>query len=146
MANETRVKLKSNYFALEKAPEWKIYKYHVTFDPEVEMAGFRRALLAQHKSELGGYLFDGIQMFATSYHGDLLCLTSRSREEEDYHLQLKFTKSVDMASTEALQILNLINRCAIRELGLVLVGRNYFDEKAKVFQRRRFRVCCFYEL
>lgn len=130
---EKQVKLYANYFKLMKQPTWQIYKYHIEFEPEVVLLGLRRALIAQHKdSLLGGYLFDGMQIFILNKLDDVLCLTSKSRDETEYHLTLKLTKTVDMASTDALQILNLIQRLAIQKLKLSLVGRNYFDANAKV--------------
>lgn len=135
--DEQPVKLIANYFSLGRTPQWNIFKYHVSFEPEVDMVGFRRALLAQHKEQIGGYLFDGMQIFVTHSLGDVLCLVSKSREGDEYHVTIKLTVAVDLASTEALQFLNLVQRGAMRNLGLVLVGRNYFDEIAKVFSTHK---------
>lgn len=129
---ETRVSLVANYFMLTKQPSWQIYKYHVEFVPDVVLSGLRRALVAQHKEILGGYLFDGMQLFILNKLEDTPCFISTSRDQTEYHLNLKLTKTVDMGSTDALQIMNLIQRLAIAKLKLSLVGRNHFDSHAKV--------------
>lgn len=90
-----RVKLQANYFRLLKKPTWNIYKYHVTFEPECMMSRLRNALIMQHKSTIGGFLFDGTQLFVTrSLNGDkgVLQLTSKTRTDEVYTLTLQFTK------------------------------------------------------
>lgn len=58
-----RVKLLTNYFELKTTPQWDIHKFVVTFEPECEMKRLRYALLMQHKDQIGGFLFDGTQLF-----------------------------------------------------------------------------------
>lgn len=130
---ETQLNLVANFFELTKAPEWNLYMYSVSYEPNIESIGMRRAMLRQHVSTLGGYLFSGTTVFLSNFVGEVQCLNSRSREDVDYHVKLKFTKTVDLQSQEALTILNLIQRSAIRNLNMVLVGRNYFDKGAEVF-------------
>lgn len=96
------------------------------------LAGFRRALLAKHKDLIGGYLFDGMQLFAIRRLDPLMKLKSIDREEREYTVTIKFTKVVEMTSIESLQVLNLIQRRAMQTLGLQLVGRNHFDPAAMV--------------
>lgn len=134
-----RVKLQANYFRLLRQPTWNIYKYHVTFEPECMMARLRNALIMQHKSTIGGFLFDGTQIFVTrSLEGDkgIVTLTSKTHKDEVYTLKLHFTKVVQMDEQESLQILNLILRRATQGLKLNLVGRNYYDANSKVIVLR----------
>lgn len=130
-----RVKLQANYFRLKKTPTWQIYKYHVNFEPECVMSRLRSALIMEHKEKIGGFLFDGTQLFATRDLGGergILILTSTTRNGEVYTLTLQFTKNVQMDELESVQILNLILRRATQALKLQLVGRNYFDAASKV--------------
>lgn len=132
MEGEEPVRLVTNYFKLERTPTWNLYMYSVQCEPNVESLGMRRALLRQHHERLGGFIFNGTSVLLSQHLGDVVCLNSRSREEEDYHVKLKFTKVLSLESQEALTILNLIQRSAIRNLNLVLVGRNYHDQAAEV--------------
>lgn len=99
------------------------------------MVRLRNALIMQHKERIGGFLFDGIQLFATRDLGGergTLNLKSKTKTDEVFTLTLQFTKYVEMDEQESLQILNLILRRATQALKLQLVGRNYYDAASKV--------------
>lgn len=100
------------------------------------MNRLRNALIMQHKAEIGGFLFDGTQLFVTrdlgGDHGVVNFTSKNSRTEEIYNLKLQFTKIVQMDEQESLQILNLILRRATGGLKLDLVGRNFYDARSKV--------------
>lgn len=133
LPNVTFVTLETNYFALESQMtrnQWTIYKYHVTFEPECVVKSLQMFLLSQHKGTIGGYLFDGTQLFTTrNLHGDdkIVEFTSITREETEYRLKILFTRVVLMSDQESQQVLNLIQRRNMRGLHLQLVGRNYYD-------------------
>lgn len=130
-----RIRLQANYFRLVKQPKWNIYKYHVTFEPDIAMARMRNAMVMQHKEKIGGFLFDGTQLFVIrelDTEKGVMMLTSKTRTDETYTLKLQFTKIVKMDEPESLQILNLILRRATGGLKLQLVGRNFYDAKSKV--------------
>lgn len=138
-----RIKLQANYFRLLKTPKWNIYKYDVKFEPECMMGRLRNALVMQHKAKIGGFLFDGVQLFLTrelETDQGVLQLESKTRTDEIYTLTLKFTTVVAMDQPESLQILNLILRRATAGLRLELVGRNYYDAASKVFSSLEFVV------
>lgn len=89
----------------------------------------------QHKNEIGGFLFDGTQLFVTrelEHDNGVLQLQSKTRTDEAYTLTLRYTTTVAMDQPESLQILNLILKRATTGLKLQLVGRNYYDAAAKV--------------
>lgn len=123
----------ANYFRVRSSPNWQIHKYHVSFEPDILLIRARKALVGQHVQVFGGYLFDGTQLFVTRrlHQGDDdFTLTSRSRDEQDYQLTLKFTKIVPMTESESLQVLNLIVRRAMEQLHLEPVGRSLYDPHA----------------
>lgn len=131
-----KVSLRANYFPLVRTPKWSIHKYWVEFEPEVHLKGLRNALVFQHKPQLGGYLFDGTQLFVmrqlkTDAKGSVQ-LISNSREGVTYTLTLRHTKEVLMTESESIQVLNLILRRAMAGLNLQLIGRNLYDPKSKV--------------
>lgn len=131
-----RVRLQANYFRLLKTPQWNIYKYDVKFEPECAMVRLRNALIMQHKEKIGGFLFDGTQLFLTrelETDKGVLQLESKTRTDEVYTVTLKFTIIIAMDTPESLQILNLILRRATTALRLNLVGRNYYDAASKVW-------------
>ena len=54
-----------NYFKLCSVPDWRLYQYHVKFEPEEDRPFIRKQLLKEHKSKIGGYLFDGMILYAS---------------------------------------------------------------------------------
>lgn len=132
------IDLLANYFRLIRRPDWLLYKYHVTFEPEVLMPRVRNALIFQHKPKFGGYLFDGTQLFLTRRLDDHhLGLVSTSREDVEYRITLQFTIQIDMNGNESNQVFNLILRRAMQGLQLTLVQRNYYDPQAAIVENLR---------
>lgn len=83
----TPIGLMANYFRLIRPPNWSLYKYHVTFEPEVLMPRVRNALIFHHKPTFGGYLFDGTQLFVAQRLDDRhLDLVSTNREGVDHRI------------------------------------------------------------
>lgn len=129
----TAISLQANYFALRRKPSWNIFQYRVDFQPDVYSDGLRKWLVRSIKSELGGYLFDGTQLFVIKRIG------SHDQEQRrvtvadggEYTITMRFTKEVSMTDSASLQVLNLILRHAMQGLRLQLVGRNFFDPDAR---------------
>lgn len=136
LKNATFVTLEANYFALQSQSaainQWKIYKYHVTFEPECMMKRMQIFLISQHKSKIGGYLFDGAQLFTTRNLSEAVEFKSETRDQTVYTIKMVFTRIVSMCDQESLQVLNLIQRRNMSGLHLQLVGRNYYDPKNMV--------------
>lgn len=135
-----RVIIETNYFKLRSrlsaTTEWTIYKYHVTFEPECVVRRVQAFLVGHHRSEIGGFLFDGSQLFTTrQLHGEdeTVQFTTETRDKQVYTIRMKFTKIVLMSEQESLQVLNLILRRNMKGLNLSLVGRNFYDAKAMVY-------------
>lgn len=130
-----RVPLQANYFTLSRDADWTIYQYRIDFKPEVHLDAFRKFLIRQLKDNLiGGYLFDGTQLFTMRRleGGDEFEKVVSGRDDGEHLVCFKFTKVVSMTESASVQILNLILRRAMGGLNLQLVGRNFFDPVATV--------------
>lgn len=103
----TPITLQANYFRFQRRPDWHIYRYHVEFKPEVLSEQLRKALIFSQKEMLGGYLFDGTQLFLTrKLESDVVEKTATGRiDNETYMLVIKFTGEVSMSESTSLQIL-----------------------------------------
>lgn len=132
----THVSLTANYIRLKQTPKWQIVKYSVAIEPECQSRGVRNYLLAQNKEQLGGYLFDGLQLFVTKQlhleNGERVLKANLPRENVCYVIRLKFTKVVRPDDDEFHQILNLILRRATSALDLQLVNRKFYDAQAAI--------------
>lgn len=147
-AGGDRVTIEANYFKLRSRlpanTNWTIYKYHVTFEPECMARRVQAFLVGQHKTEIGGYLFDGAQLFTVrklhQNENDPVEFQTETRDQTTYTIRVRFTKIVLMSEQESLQVLNLILRRNMKGLNLTLVGRNFYDPQAMV---RNF-ICVFF--
>lgn len=57
-------KIQTNHFRLETKPNWIIHKYHVDFNPQEDRTFIRKILLRDHRTRLGGHIFDGSTVFS----------------------------------------------------------------------------------
>ncbi|XP_075168095.1 protein piwi-like [Haematobia irritans] len=127
------ISLQANYFRISKTPSWKIYQYHVTFAPEIEMKRLKSGILSQHRELLGGFLFDGSKLFSTTRLREAITiLSATSKRGENFVITIKYVGDISMTEWQSLQILNLILRRSMEGLQLKLVGRNFFDPAARI--------------
>ncbi|XP_014099672.2 protein aubergine [Bactrocera oleae] len=127
-----KVVIQTNYYRILKKPKWSIHQYRVDFAPDVDMVRVRRAYLAHHKEIFEGYIFDGTVLFCTKYlEKQQLELLTKNREGETIQIKMKYVGQLEVTDAQQLQVLNLILRRAMEGLKLQLVGRSFFDPKAK---------------
>uniref|UniRef100_T1GQW8 PAZ domain-containing protein n=1 Tax=Megaselia scalaris TaxID=36166 RepID=T1GQW8_MEGSC len=127
------ISLRCNYFKLQTTPTWRIYQYHVDFEPNIESRRVRCGLLSEFRDILCGYIFDGTKAFTnTRLRDDCLEVQATSRRQESIKITIKYVGVISMTEWQSLQVLNLILRRSIEGLKLQLVGRNFYDAVAKV--------------
>lgn len=121
---------------MSSTENWTIYKYHVTFEPECLAKRVQAFLVGQHRNAIGGYLFDGAQLFTVrrlhDEENERAEFQTTTRDQTTYTIKMQFTKIVLMTEQESLQVLNLILRRNLNGLHLQLVGRNFYDPDAMV--------------
>lgn len=59
------VEVQANYFKLCSVTDWVLYQYHVDFAPEEDRTNVRKAMMREHRSQIGGYLFDGMILYTS---------------------------------------------------------------------------------
>ncbi|XP_060874625.1 piwi-like protein Siwi [Metopolophium dirhodum] len=128
------IQLTSNYFPITTYTDWSLYQYRVDFNPIQDKINVQRGLLSSHKELLGAYIFDGSMLFSSKkYIPNTLELTSkRNFDDEIVIITVKFIQIIEKGDHSSIQIFNLLIRKALMNLNLSLVGRNYYDEKAKI--------------
>lgn len=139
--------IETNYFSLRSRlsnNEWPIYKYHVTFEPECSVRRLQMFLVGTHRDKIGGFLFDGAQLFTTrKLHGEnnTVEFQTETRDKQVFTIKMQFTRMVMMNERESLQVLNLILRRNMKGLDLKLVGRNFYDANSNaVVNLNQFRI------
>lgn len=92
-------------------------------------------MLARHRNQLGGYLYDrGSSIYTTTQlDGDLMEITTRDeRLDQEVLIKIKRVGLISPSESVYLQVLNVIMKKALHALNLTLVGRDYFDPAATV--------------
>ena len=128
------LELSANYFRLVKAPDFEFCMYRVDFKPEIDNERMRKAFVYKNKEFLGGYLYDGASIiyFTHKPQEDYMEYECESKEGKVYTIQFKFTGTIQMTDSKAIQVLNLILRRTMDGLEMKLVGRNLYDPENKV--------------
>ncbi|KAL1139698.1 hypothetical protein AAG570_006676 [Ranatra chinensis] len=126
--------LKANYFKLLTHTDWALYQYRVDFSPEEERTSVRKALLRVHKEILRGFIFDGTLLFtAHRLSPDPLTLYScRDSDNEKITITIKKVSDLAMGDAHYIQFFNILMRKCLGHLSMQLVGRNFFDARAKI--------------
>lgn len=130
-----QITMSANYFKILRKPDFQFTLYRVDFEPEIELDVLRKVFLAKHRQEIGGYLFDGVNMLYLTQKlpQDKMQFDCESREGSKYVMTIKSTETVILPTNAmALQTLNVLLRRTMEGLHLQLVGRNLYDPKSKV--------------
>jgi len=131
----TKLKLKSNYFALEKVPNWSLFQYRVDMSPEIDYTKERKYHVRQNPL-IKNYIFDGTMMMTTTPLGDksdkLVFTSKRKHDDELVTVTIRYVGEIDPSSNTYIQFLNIIVRMLLEKLNLDLIGRNYYDAKAAI--------------
>ncbi|XP_077286182.1 piwi like RNA-mediated gene silencing protein aubergine [Arctopsyche grandis] len=130
----TPVNLVTNYFKLMTRPNWTLYQYRVDISPEEDRTAVRKSLLRDHRKTLGGYIFDGTVMY-TPYklNADPMNLCSKRTEDDlAMSLTLKLVGDVTSGDYVYIQIFNILMRKCYSSLKLQLLGRDFYDQVARI--------------
>ncbi|KAJ1526745.1 hypothetical protein ONE63_008324 [Megalurothrips usitatus] len=129
--------LLANYFRIQTVPDWALHQYRVDIAPEEDRTGERKFLLRAHRDKLGGHLFDGTVLYTTnritSPQNPVLTWTSSNRDNSaNFTITIREVGEVQQGDYAYVQVYNLLLRTCISGLELQLVGRDYYDAKARV--------------
>ncbi|XP_058838219.1 protein aubergine-like [Topomyia yanbarensis] len=126
--------LTTNYFRVTRKENESIFQYRVDFNPPVETDRTMKSLIYNLKPVLGGYLFDGTQLFTRHKlrSEEVEYPTKDNTTNQEYIIKLRKVGTVDGTNEMAFVIFNLINRKAMSGLKLQLIGRNFYDPEAKI--------------
>jgi aubergine-like protein len=128
------VMLQSNYFRLETHTDWCLYQYRVDFAPDEERTIVRKALLRNHRATLGGYIFDGTILYSSVRfpQDPLEFISVRTEDETRIRITVRLVGDLAQGDAHYIQFFNILMRKCLSHLNLQLVGRNFFDAKAKI--------------
>jgi len=126
-----QIELVANYIKMLAAPKWDLYRYHCTFEPEIELRKIRRETLA--KAGIKDVAFDGQLLYSFEDFGTETTISSRHPvTNEAIEIKLKQTATASPESPEFFHLANLIVRKLLEIAGLKLLGRNYYSFDKKI--------------
>lgn len=133
--------LQTNYFRVIRHEDERLFLYRVDFSPPVETRKAQNAIMFTLKPQIGGYLFDGTQLFTRNKlcEEEVQYDTKDKLTNEDYLVKLRRVGVVEGTNEAAFQVYNIMNRKAMGGLKLQLIGRNFFDPDAKI-NLRQYRI------
>uniref|UniRef100_A0A182QY29 Uncharacterized protein n=1 Tax=Anopheles farauti TaxID=69004 RepID=A0A182QY29_9DIPT len=128
------VKLTTNYFRLTRNIDKTISQYYVEFEPPVEDVRQKFALIRAQGALLGPQIFDGVSLYLYNKlkRDELVIEAKDARSGVQSKLHIRLVGSADMSCEKGLMVLNLLQRNAMRSLGLLQLGRHFFDPLAKI--------------
>ncbi|RWS28421.1 piwi-like protein 1 [Leptotrombidium deliense] len=126
----TTVTVLTNYFKLSFPESVIIHQYHVDFEPDIESAKMRRAMIMDHKETLqASFIFDGQSNIksTTLLEGTTELMSSRRTDNEPIKITVKHTGEISWNHPEMMRMYNTQMRRNLQHLKYLLIGRHFFD-------------------
>ena len=130
------VTLKANFVRMNKVvtdpanlSSVLIYQYHVSFDPAVDSKRVKHQLLKSQERELGVVdpIFDGMILYLPRKVRCNKLYAKHPITGEDISIRLEVTAELIPTDPQCTTFLNVTNRRVQELLGLVQIGRHFFD-------------------
>lgn len=117
-----------------KHPNFELHQYNVKFEPAIEDKPTRVRLIASKRELLGFNIYNGDRILYTFNSINRLNpeYQVETKEQTRHILRIAHEGRIEMSSSEALQVMNIILRRTMKGLDLQLVGRHLFDPKKAV--------------
>ncbi|XP_017884838.1 piwi-like protein Siwi [Ceratina calcarata] len=135
-----KVVMQSNYFKLLSTPSWCLFQYRVDFEPAEERTVVRKGLVRLHKASLTSYVFDGTVLYTTTrLPASLELISKRQSDNETIKISIRLVGELRKGDPHYIQVFNIIMRKCLELLKLQVIGRDYFDARAKI-EIRQYRM------
>lgn len=134
------IPLKANFVKMQKVCDASnlssvlIYQYHVSFEPSVDSKSIRHRLLKEQDKSLGVIdpIFDGMILYLPRQLRFSKLLTKHPNTGEEVQIGLELTAELIPTDSQCTTFLNVTNRRVQELLGLVQIGRHFFDRSKSV--------------
>jgi len=123
-----KIALLTNHFKLRTKPEFGVYQYNVSFNPEQESKRVRVALLRNQRAVIGEvHAFDGMMLYLPIRLPETNTVINLTKQNGDpVQMTITYTNDVLRDSPSMMQLFNIIFRRVLKHIGMQQVGRNYF--------------------
>lgn len=105
------------------------------FVPDEDFVPAKKYMLGTLKAELGTYLFDGMQLFSkgrlAASEDEVLSFTVKRDNGNVHQVNIHFAGEVANNHNQFMQLLNILMKKCLHEMGLERVGRDFYDAKVR---------------
>jgi len=129
----------TNMFLVKKRPEWNLIQYRVDFAPELDETKKRKKLLREvaESQDLGLFIFDGTVLFTPEDYfkggpGEKVFTTVDAETKTVFSVKIRKVGILNPMDMQYVQFHNIMIRKIMEHLDLVIVNRNYYDNKNPV--------------
>ncbi|CAL8115744.1 unnamed protein product [Orchesella dallaii] len=129
LGNSEPVHLQSNFFKVDRKPDWCMFHYRVDFKPDETDTRLKKKLMRPHAQSLGANIFDGSSLYtANRLHPDPMTLYSLQPNSEE-KIELTVRMVAELAPTDGmyLQLFNILVRKCLEGMSLEEMGRHFYD-------------------
>jgi len=133
----------SNYFEVLKRPDWHLMQYRVDFVPDIDHMGVRKALVRQHESKIGKYIFDGTLLYCVKRVAQPWeeVSTKTSDPTNPIKVSLRLVGEIQKDDQMYIVIMNIIFRRCLGMLNLTEIRRDFYDSEAvQIIQQHNLRI------
>ncbi|XP_068681290.1 piwi-like protein 1 [Montipora foliosa] len=129
-----KIALVTNHFKLKTKPSFGVYQYNVSFNPEQESKRVRVALLKSQTDVIQRvHAFDGMMLYLPIRLPETHTVLNLTKKNGDpVQMTIMFTNDVPRESPSMMQLLNIIFRRILKNIGMQQVGRNYYHVKRPI--------------
>ncbi|BFZ18410.1 hypothetical protein BsWGS_21449 [Bradybaena similaris] len=138
------IELYTNYFQVTLPSEFKIWQYHVNFNPEVESIRVKFGLIASLELVTGAVkCFDGGILYLCKLLPNEVteCFATRTYDNAVIRIELKRVAEVFANTPQYIQIVNLLFKKVLMAMGMKLIRDHYFNPSQTVkIQKHKLEV------
>ncbi|KAL9980655.1 hypothetical protein ACROYT_G009266 [Oculina patagonica] len=122
------IKLVTNHFRLMTKPNFGVFQYNVSFNPEQESKRVRVGLLKSQSEVIGQvHAFDGMMLYLPIRLPEAVTKLQLTKLNGDpVEMTIMLTNEIPKDSPSMLQLYNIIFRRILKNIGMQQVGRNYY--------------------
>ena len=109
----------------------------VEFVPDEDYMAAKKYMVNTLKPVLGTFIFDGMQLFSkrrlAAPDDEVLSFTVKRDNGNVHQVNIHFACEVANNHNQFMQLLNILMKKCLHEMGLERVGRDFYDAKVRIF-------------
>uniref|UniRef100_A0A8C6DG33 Piwi like RNA-mediated silencing 3 n=1 Tax=Moschus moschiferus TaxID=68415 RepID=A0A8C6DG33_MOSMO len=136
------VMLFSNHVRLKSCSQRHLYKYNVTYTPDIEDGRKREAFLSELEKLLGNRcVYDGNSLLLPHSLGETKKEVVSKLKNEPVKITFELSRELQTTSPDCLRYYNILFKKMLEKMDLNQIGRNYYNKNKKAeFNEHRLEI------